>query len=194
MHRLGLVILASLTLAALAAHARAEDGAIVARSPYRWIAWDSLRTPERFVARGDWERARADTEHVFERVEYLSGDRVVPAYVFHGRRPMKTPAPAVVYVRGSWIVGDIGWQLAPMFRRLDDAGFVVIAPLLRGSDGAPGPDEMGGADVEDLLAVPRLAAALGIVDTTRLFLYGESRGGMMVFQAIRDGAPARDSP
>ena len=28
-------------------------------------------------------------------------------------------------------------------------------------------------------------------DSDRLYLYGESRGGMMVFQAVRDGFPAR---
>jgi dipeptidyl aminopeptidase/acylaminoacyl peptidase len=32
---------------------------------------------------------------------------------------------------------------------------------------------------------------LGSLDTRNVFLYGQSRGGMMVFQAIRDGFPAR---
>lgn len=189
MHRL--VVLVTLALAILATSAAARDGAIVSRRPYRWVAWDSLRTPERIVTREGWERARADTHHVFERLEYRSGDRVVPAYVVHARRPFGSRAPAVVYVRGSWTVGDIGWQLAPALQRLAGHGYVVIAPLLRGSDGAPGPDEMGGGDLADLMNAVPLAAALGIADTSRLFLYGESRGGMMVFQAIRDGFPAR---
>jgi dipeptidyl aminopeptidase/acylaminoacyl peptidase len=32
---------------------------------------------------------------------------------------------------------------------------------------------------------------LGQIDTTRLFVYGESRGGMMTYQALRRGAPVR---
>jgi dipeptidyl aminopeptidase/acylaminoacyl peptidase len=50
---------------------------------------------------------------------------------------------------------------------------------------------MGGADVEDVLAAVRLTAARPEVDKRAIYLYGESRGGMMTYQAIRDGAPVR---
>jgi dipeptidyl aminopeptidase/acylaminoacyl peptidase len=50
---------------------------------------------------------------------------------------------------------------------------------------------MGGADLTDLMRVREIALATGWADTSRLFLYGESRGGMMVLQALRDGFPAR---
>jgi dipeptidyl aminopeptidase/acylaminoacyl peptidase len=38
--------------------------------------------------------------------------------------------------------------------------------------------------------VAGVAKALGFVDMNNLFLYGESRGGMMTFQAVRRGFPA----
>lgn len=47
---------------------------------------------------------------------------------------------------------------------------------------------MGGADLNDLLRTAALAKELPSVDAGKLFLLGESRGGMMVFQALREGA------
>jgi dipeptidyl aminopeptidase/acylaminoacyl peptidase len=67
----------------------------------------------------------------------------------------------------------------------------VVAPQYRGSEGGAGVDEMGGADVQDVLAAVRLTASRPDVDRRAIYLYGESRGGMMTFQAIRDGAPVR---
>lgn len=50
---------------------------------------------------------------------------------------------------------------------------------------------MGGSDLHDLMHIVPLAASLATVDTSRLYLYGESRGGVMVFEALPRGFPAR---
>ena len=63
--------------------------------------------------------------------------------------------------------------------------------MYRGSEGAPGRDEMGGADLADLMNIRAVIASLPYADATNTFLYGESRGGMMVLQALRDGFEAR---
>ena len=63
--------------------------------------------------------------------------------------------------------------------------------MLRQSDGSEGRDEMGGADVDDLMDVLPLARSLAYVDTNNLFMYGESRGGMMTYQAVRRGFPVK---
>ncbi|MCH8947323.1 MAG: S9 family peptidase, partial [Acidobacteria bacterium] len=99
--------------------------------------------------------------------------------------------PAVVFNRGSYVVGDIGSALAPLFHHLASEGFVVLAPLYRGSVGGEGRDEMGGEDLNDLMNVLPLLRALEFIDMENLFMYGESRGGMMTYQAIRDGFPLR---
>ncbi|MEJ2054582.1 MAG: prolyl oligopeptidase family serine peptidase [Calditrichaceae bacterium] len=78
-----------------------------------------------------------------------------------------------------------------MFHRLAEADFAVVAPMYRGSDGGEGRDEMGGSDLNDLFNIIPVLCQLNSLDTSNVFLYGESRGGMMVFQAIRDGFPAR---
>ena len=70
-------------------------------------------------------------------------------------------------------------------------GFTVVAPMYRGSAGAGGRDELGGADLNDLMNVAGLLSELKSVDTRNIFLYGESRGAMMVYLAIREGFPAR---
>lgn len=173
----------------LPAAVHARDGDIVSRQPYALPPWDSLARAERFVDRTDYERTASDRDLRIERVTYRSDSLVVSAYAVAPARGARRH-PGIVFVRGSWRVGDIGWQLAPMMRRLAARGFVVVAPMIRGSDGSPGADEMGGGDLRDVLAARRVAAAVG-ADTTRLMLYGESRGGMMCLLALANGFPAR---
>ena len=70
-------------------------------------------------------------------------------------------------------------------------GFIVLASQYRGNAGSEGKDEQGGADVHDVNALAATAARLPEADTRNLFLYGESRGGMMVYQSLRAGFAAR---
>ena len=71
------------------------------------------------------------------------------------------------------------------------AGYVIIASNYRGGPRSEGHDENGGADVRDVEALLPLARGLPYADADSLFLYGQSRGGMMVYRAIADGLPAR---
>ena len=75
--------------------------------------------------------------------------------------------------------------------RLARQGFLVIAPMLRGSGGARGHDEMGGADLHDLMNIVAVIKDIPYADPTRLFLYGESRGGIMCLLAAKHDFPAR---
>lgn len=177
-------------LAATHAPFAARDGSIVSRQPYAWTAWDSLARPERFVDREAFDRAASPGAPRLERVLYRSDSLVVSAYACGAGAPGGAARPALVFVRGSWRVGDIGWQLAPLMQRFASRGFVVVAPLLRGSDGAEGTDDMGGDDLRDVLHAAPLVAALG-GDTSRIVLMGESRGGMMALLAAAQGFPAR---
>ena len=66
----------------------------------------------------------------------------------------------------------------------------MLAPMYRQSDGGEGRDEMGGGDVNDLMNSAALAKSLGFIDVNNLFLYGESRGGVMSYLAIKKNFPA----
>lgn len=66
-------------------------------------------------------------------------------------------------------------------------GFVVIGSQYRGNDGGQGKEEFGGADINDVLNLIPLAQSLGYIDTNNIFMFGESRGGMTSYLALKHG-------
>ena len=172
----------------------AADGEILGRTVYSFPTWQKAvedSDAEKYASAEEYQDAITDSRFVLEKIRYRSDGLEVFAYLYRPEPAGMQKLPAIVFNRGSYVRGDIAPELVPMFRRLASAGFIVIAPLYRGSEGSEGRDEMGGADLKDLMNVVPLAASLGSIDTSSMFLYGESRGGMMVFQAIRDGFPAK---
>jgi dipeptidyl aminopeptidase/acylaminoacyl peptidase len=189
--------LATLTACALIGicHLRAQDsaradGTIVGRTAYELPGYGQAQGIRPYADEREYAEAVGDKRFLLERVTYLSDGLPVVAYAYGPREPGPR-LPTVIFTRGSYVQPDIGHQLLPLFHRLAAGGFAVVAPMLRGSAGAPGTDEMGGADLHDLLNTQPLVASLPYVDTANLFLYGESRGGMMTFLAIKAGYPAR---
>lgn len=101
--------------------------------------------------------------------------------------------PVIIYNHGG--NADTGWvrpqfifgKMFPVAIR----GFVVVGSQYRGTapPGEPNPsrllDEFGGNDVRDVLALVSIADKLPFVDSTRVGLWGDSRGGMMAFLAAR---------
>ncbi|HSR70308.1 MAG TPA: prolyl oligopeptidase family serine peptidase [Acidobacteriota bacterium] len=160
--------------------------------PYSFPAFEEAAEAgdiELYAEREEYRRAVADSDYEFFKISYQSDGLAVRCYLYRPAKP--APRPTVVFNRGSYLRGDIAPELITLFHRFAQEGFTVLAPLYRGSDGGQGRDEMGGDDLNDLLNVVPLAKSLESVDSDQLFLYGESRGGMMVLQALREGFPAR---
>jgi dipeptidyl aminopeptidase/acylaminoacyl peptidase len=171
--------------------ARPGDGDIVKREPYLYPAYAEAKGIATLWTQPEYEATVRDSSWVLERITYLSDSLKVIAYAYHPRRAPAHPLRAIVFNRGSYLRDHAGFELAPLFHRLAADTFVVLAPLYRQSDGGEGRDEVGGADVDDLLNMVPLARSLGFVDLDNLFLYGESRGGAMVYQALRERMPVR---
>jgi dipeptidyl aminopeptidase/acylaminoacyl peptidase len=185
---------ASLTFAAVAltaaSAAPSHAASIVTNEVWTAPPFDSVRGLARSVSREAYDEAVNDGRFETRRLTYRSDTLVVSAYLF-APKGLAERRPTVVFMRGSFRVADVMPTLLPMCRRLAEQGFVVLAPMLRGSDGMPGVDEMGGADLADLFHLIPVTAELPVTDPERLFLYGESRGGIMTFMACRAGFPAK---
>ncbi len=158
--------------------------------PVTFPRYQDVKHLDHYATEAEYRAAVVDKNFVLERIAYPSGDLEVFAYVY---RPATTreKLPVIVFNRGSWTWPSFHAELVTMANRLARAGYLVVAPMYRGSGGAKGRDEMGGADLADLFNLLPSIQALPYADSRRIYLYGESRGGMMTYQAIRDGFPAR---
>ena len=173
--------------------AESKDGTIVERETYQFPSYEkALQTTNirDITSKEEYERAIRDTNFEFQRLKYMSDGLKVTAYLYKPARPGESKLPAIIFNRGSLILGDIAPELVALFHRLAAEGFVVLAPMYRQSDGGEGRDEMGGGDVNDLMNSAALAKSLGFIDVNNLFLYGESRGGVMTYLATKKNFPA----
>jgi len=103
------------------------------------------------------------------------------------------PLPMVLYNRG----GNQGFgsitlaQLLDFIIPLSKQGYVVAATQYRGgSSRSEGQDEFGGRDVQDVIALSELVAAMPDTDSSQRFMLGVSRGAMNTFMALRDAPEA----
>ena len=97
------------------------------------------------------------------------------------------PFPCIILNRGgnkelgAWNVGGIAMFVA----KFAAAGYVVVAPQYRGNGGGEGIEEFGDSDVNDVVVLPKVLAELPKADTSRIGMFGWSRGGMMSYIALR---------
>ena len=169
-----------------------NNGTVVGRKVYAFPPYEKavqVTDVENYASKEAYETAVNDRRFEFQKLTYLSDGLQVVAYLYRPARAEGALLPAIIFNRGSTVRGDIAPELVSFFRRLAAEGFVILAPMYRQSDGGQGRDEVGGADVNDLMNVGPLAKSLGFIDMNNLFMYGESRGGMMTFQAIRKDFP-----
>src|SRR6476659_615280 len=167
-----------------------SNGEIIENRPLELPALAQAVGIRPYATPSEYESVQSDGSMELRRIVYGSSGLPVVAYAFLPRERPRA-LPTVVFNRGGYVQPEIAHQIAPLAQRLVRAGFAVIAPMYRGSAGAPGKDEMGGADLDDLLNVQQLVASLPYVDADNLFLYGESRGGVMALMASRRGFRAR---
>lgn len=141
----------------------------------------ALPTRSEFVA----AQATNDCAKVF----YGSDGLKVAAYVWRPKSATKARRPVIVMLRGgNRDFGKFGPNAQLRMNSYLAAGFIVVGVQYRGVDGGEGLEEFGGVDVHDVVNAITLARSLPDADARNVFLQGGSRGGMMAYLAIRDGA------
>lgn len=132
-----------------------------------------------------WPDCKSALAHVeIKVITYLSDGLKVKGYVATPRNGIKLPC--VVYNRGGnrefGALNDV--RAALLLGRIASWGYVAVASQYRGNAGGEGQEEFGGKDVNDVLNLIPLLKALPQADTSRIGMYGWSRGGMMTYQAL----------
>ena len=145
---------------------------------------------KRILSREEFERRKAYDGVDCQRIEYLSDGLKVAGYIWKPKNSEGKKLPLIIFNRGGnrersklepWMAGG--------FHGFVSNGFVVIGSQYRGVDGGEGKDEYGGADVRDVLNLIPLARSLGYVDMNNVFMFGNSRGGMMTYLALKQNVP-----
>lgn len=115
---------------------------------------------------------------------YLSDGLKVNGYIIRPKE--QGNYPTIIFNRGG--NRDFGKfkaaHIAFFLGKLASEGYVVIASNYRGDGESEGQDEFGGADVNDVINLLDVLPSLDGVDTSRIGMYGWSRGGMMTYIAL----------
>ncbi len=119
-----------------------------------------------------------------EKITYESDGLKVKGYLVQPKNTGKFPC--IIYNRGG--NQEFG-KLTPkkavfILARVASWGYVVAASQYRGNDGGEGKEEFGGKDVDDVLNLIPLFEHLKNTDTSKMGLYGWSRGGMMTYLSL----------
>ncbi len=119
-----------------------------------------------------------------ERITYLSDGLKVKGYLVYPKTPGRYPG--IIYNRGgNKEFGKItSFKVAFVMGRVAAMGYVVGGSQYRGNDGGEGHEEFGGKDVDDVLNMVPLLKSLPDVDSSRLGIFGWSRGGMMTYLTL----------
>lgn len=113
-------------------------------------------------------------------VEFSSGDLRLKAWVNSPRGTDGLKRPAVVFLHGGFGFGKGDWDMAKPYR---DAGYIVLAPMLRGENGQAGVYTLFDDEVDDALAAGEYLCRQPYVDGDRLFVAGHSVGGTLALLA-----------
>lgn len=119
------------------------------------------------------------------RILYASDGLKIVGFILKPRAPASVRYPAIIYNHGgNSQIASLDDTSLLRLTWLVHAGYVVIASQYRGCGGSAGDDEIGGADIDDVLNLIPLIESLPYADPARIGMLGWSRGGMMTFLAL----------
>jgi len=118
------------------------------------------------------------------RISYLSDGLKINGLMVKPKK--KGKYPCIIYNRGgnkdfgALVIASATGQLG----QLANEGYVVIASQYRGNGKSEGKEEFGGSDVNDVIILTEVLKEIEGADTSKIGMYGWSRGGMMTYIAL----------
>lgn len=118
-------------------------------------------------------------------ISYQSDDLKINGYMAVPKKP--GDYPVIIFNRGgNRDFGALNDSRAFfLLGSMASWGYVVVASNYRGGGGSEGMEEFGGREVNDILNLIPLLADEPKADTSRMGIYGFSRGGMMTYILLR---------
>ena len=143
------------------------------------------RVTEKVNGQTEWKEnfKYLDSIEIYE-ITYLSDRLKINGFLVKPKR--KGNYPCVIYNRGgnrefgSFKITHGAINLGHIAKE----GYVVIASQYRGNGGSEGLEEFGGKDVNDVTILTEVLKEIEGADTSKIGMYGWSRGGMMTFLAL----------
>lgn len=157
-----------------------QDGRIVSIAPHAIEDSDKRFFEKRF----------ADTDSILDHtalqeIVYLSDGLKISGYIASPKGGAGK-YPCIIYCRGgNRELGSLTSFEQFYLQRMAAWGYVVIASQYRGGPGSEGGDEFGGKDIDDVLNLLPALERISFADTSRVGIYGWSRGGMMTYLAMK---------
>jgi hypothetical protein len=135
----------------------------------------------------EYDPTEQPPENVTE-VMYPSGPLNLKAWV-HRPPGVEEPRPALVFFHGGFAFGGGDLEACQPFM---DAGFVVMAPMLRGENGNPGNYELFFGEIDDARAACQWLSKQPYVKGDRIYTFGHSvGGGVSAVLSLLDNVPIR---
>lgn len=160
-------------------NANSQDGKIVDQKPY-YFADSVIEKIEKTIPDAKSLISNVD----FFKITYLSDGLKVIGYMSVPKKVGKYPC--VIFNRGGnrefGALDDN--SLIRFFGEISNWGYVVVGSQYRGNAGSEGKEEFGGSDVNDVLNLIPFLSHVEKADTSRIGMYGWSRGGMMTYLAL----------
>jgi dipeptidyl aminopeptidase/acylaminoacyl peptidase len=158
----------------------AQDGKII--DQMQVVMNDSLLGS---IARYRPEVKEINDSVVIYKITYLSDGLKVKGYMVFPKKPGKYPC--VIYNRGgNREFGKLNeWDYGYIMAQIASWGYIVVGSQYRGNDGGEGQEEFGGKDIDDVMNLFPLLNHIQKADTSRIGMFGISRGGMMTYISLK---------
>lgn len=165
---------------------RAKFGTFEAGKTLKWIPVNVSQTPiNKRIQRNPKQFDYLEKVDIYS-IGHISDGLLISGFMVAPKKAGKYPV--IVFNRGGnqelgrLLVATAVEVMAPFAAE----GYITIATNYRGNSGSEGKEEFGGSDVRDIIHLIKSVGEYEKADTSRIALFGISRGGMMNFLTLKN--------